>query len=119
MAQSPIPDSWRAVVCAILRDAQVGTIGWTDDYTNRFNRDFPDGYQRDVYDAFLTFLDGASPHGCPVAMGWPPGETWEFFFTFGGKKAYGKILLRTDQQRVVLFSAHLPDKALLRCERLS
>jgi hypothetical protein len=45
-----------------------------------------------------------------------PGETWEFFFTFEGKPAYGKILITKDRKRIVIFSAHKPLKATLSCE---
>lgn len=54
--------------------------------------------------------------GCPVQMDHPPGVTWDFYFTFQKQKLYGKILLRTDAKRVVIFSTHHPDKPKLRCE---
>lgn len=49
-------------------------------------------------------------------MAAPPGETYEFFFSFLGERFYGKILLRPDRKRVVIFSAHRPLKIKLSCE---
>jgi len=49
-------------------------------------------------------------------MDHPTGEAYEFFFEFNRTKTYGKILLRPDLQRLVLFSAHLPTKEKLQCE---
>lgn len=49
-------------------------------------------------------------------MDYPAGETWDFYFTFEGRKTYGKILLRTDGKRIIPYSAHLPEKPKLRCE---
>ncbi len=54
--------------------------------------------------------------GCPIQMDRPAGETWEFFFPFQSRTFYGKILLRTDGRRIVIFSAHLPTKTKLSCE---
>jgi len=46
----------------------------------------------------------------------PVGETYEFYFPFHRTQFYGKILLRPDLERVVIFSAHRPLKPKLSCE---
>lgn len=65
---------------------------------------------------YVSFLESNDPKGCPVQMDYPAGETWDFYFTFEGRKTYGKILLRTDGKRIIPYSAHLPEKPKLRCE---
>lgn len=54
--------------------------------------------------------------GCCCHMDTPPGETYEFYFHFKGQQLYGKILLRADRKRIVIFSAHRPLKPKLSCE---
>jgi hypothetical protein len=69
-----------------------------------------------VYGAFALYLSGRRPTGCAITMKKPVGQTYEFMFTFRGKATYGKILLRADLKRVMIFSAHLPEKPKLSCE---
>lgn len=117
MALQPIPNAWLRRVAGILRRGTSLEIQRTADYSQRLQRDFPDVFESRVITAFLQFLEGAAPHGCPVQMDRPAGETWEFWLILNGKKTYGKILLRTDQKRIMLFSAHLPEKGnKLYCE---
>ncbi|TVP79362.1 MAG: hypothetical protein EA353_06255 [Puniceicoccaceae bacterium] len=116
MALQPIPNAWRRKVAGILRRGTSSEIRRTADYSDKLDKSFPDVFESRVTAAFLQFLEGPNPQGCPVQMDRPAGETWEFWFTLKGKQTYGKILLRTDQQRIVLFSAHLPQKDKLRCE---
>ena len=70
----------------------------------------------EAYQAFRNFLSGAHPHGCNVVMEKPSGETCEFYFPFKNVIFYGKILLRDDHKRVVIFSTHRPLKGKLSCE---
>jgi hypothetical protein len=49
-------------------------------------------------------------------MTFPTGDTWEFYLTYKGQKLYGKILLYPAKNKVLIFSAHLPEKPKLRCE---
>jgi hypothetical protein len=71
---------------------------------------------RQAHDALHQYLNTGKPSGCPVTMDTPSGETYEFLFPFKAKTFYGKILLRTDRQRIVIFSAHRPLKSKLSCE---
>lgn len=117
MAQIAIPEHWRTQVCAILQTEATGTlIEWTADASRRFEASFLERWPSEVYTALKTYLSGQHASGCLITMNTPPGETYEFFFQFDGQKTYGKILLRTDAKRIVLFSAHLPLGANLSCE---
>ena len=117
MAQIEIPASWRKDVCAILATEKSGTlIEWTDDARIRYEADANFAWEHEVYDAFRHFLTSPRPLGCLVVMAKPAGETCEFYFPFNGVRFYGKILLRTDRKRVVVFSAHRPLKPKLSCE---
>lgn len=73
-------------------------------------------WRYEVYQPCRKFLLSGAPIGCPVNMATPPGETYEFYFDFLGEKFYGKILLRPDRKKIVIFSAHRPLKKLLSCE---
>lgn len=117
MAQQEIPAQWRKEVCAILATEATGTlIEWTNDAEREFGASFYDAWANQLYAAFDMYLASHRPTGCPVKMKTTAGETYDFFFQFKGKTAYGKILLRTDRQHVVVYSAHLPEKSKLSCE---
>ena len=117
MAQIEIPEPWRKKVCAILATEETGTlIEWTDDAEDEFQASFVGTWQSQMYAAFQMFFEGNRPTGCPVQMKKSAGETYEFLFKFKGKVTYGKILLRPDQQRITVFSAHLPEKPKLSCD---
>lgn len=64
----------------------------------------------------MAALRPCNLQGCPVQMKSPPGETWEFYFTFRRHRLYGKILLRPDRKGVVIFSGHPPLRPKLFCE---
>jgi hypothetical protein len=117
MAQEVIPEPWRKDVCAILATEATGTlIEWKIDAERRYQAT-PDAlWNYEVYKPFIDFLSSPAPTGCHVTMDTPPGETYEFYFTFKGQRLYGKILLRTDRKRIVIFSAHTPLKPKLSCE---
>jgi len=127
MAQIEIPEGWRKQVCAILASESTGTlIEWTGDAESRYEahaaaakflaNDNEPVWIHEVYQPFRDFLSSPHPVGCPVTMAKPAGETYEFYFQFKRTRFYGKILLRTDGKRVVIFSAHRPLKPRLCCE---
>ena len=116
MALQPIPEQWRKEVCALLKASVDWTIRPTKGFGEEFQKSFPQSFIEDVYEAYISFLEGGSPMGCPVPMDYPAGATWDFYFTFEGKKTYGKIMLRNDHKRIIPYSAHLPKKPKLRCE---
>lgn len=127
MAQQPILEQWRKEVCAILKtEATDRLIEWTGDAEQDYEADatatkmrkgdFDPVWYNEVYEPFRKFLSSPNPTGCLVTMATPPGETYEFFFDFLGEQYYGKILLRKDRKRVMIFSAHRPRKATLSCD---
>ncbi len=116
MALIPIPEPWRKDVCAILETGEKKLIRWTRDSENDFQTSFIDAWPYELYEAFRSYLGGASPMGCEKHMDHPPGSTYDFFFPFKGKKTYGKILLGLNRQFIVIFSAHLPQYPTLSCE---
>jgi len=126
MAQQEIPAQWRKDVCAVLETEDGRRIEWKIDAEQRYEADAtaakmragdPDAvWRHEVYQPFRKFLSAGVPTGCPVNMAVPPGETYEFYFDFLGEKFYGKILLRPDRKKIVIFSAHRPLKKWLSCE---
>ena len=116
MTLQSIPEAWLRDVIATLRRDDPSEIYPTRDFTTRLQSSFPGVFQYEVVEAFRSFLSSGCPRGCPVNMDHPEGESWEFYFPFQGIQTYGKILIRTDRKRIVLFSAHLPTKHKLSCE---
>ena len=116
MAQIEIPKPWRETVCAILASGEKSLIHW--DLLGRIRYEATPGchWTYEAQDAFTDFLSLPNPTGCRVLTMETPGETYDFFFQFKGQKFYGKILLRTDRKRIIIFSAHLPLKEKLFCE---
>lgn len=127
MAQIEIPKPRRDRICAILETEATDTLlEWTTDAERRYEADATAAkvctgdtdpvWRNDVYQPFRDFLCSPHPSGCLVTMDTPPGETYEFYFEFLAERFYGKILLRTDRKRVVIFSAHRPLKPNLSCK---
>ena len=104
MPQVEIPKEWRNRVCEILQTEAIrlGKSSTT--------------WRYEVYGPIREFLSMPHATGCPVVMETPPGDTYEFYFSFLGETFYGKILLRMDHKRLVIFSAHRPLKLKLSCE---
>jgi hypothetical protein len=113
MSQIPIPEIWRTAVVAALKSQR---IQYTKDAFRDWQNDFPSAFKYELEQAFIQFLLLANCMGCHVTMATPPGQTWEFYFQYMKTKTYGKILLRDDGNRVVIFSAHRPMKAKLSCD---
>ena len=116
MAQIEIPEPWRKAVCAILTSDDEKLIYWEPLGRRRFEAIPGCDWGYEAHEAFRNYLSQPCPTGCHKVMDVPPGETYDFFFQFKGRKFYGKILLRTDRKRIVIFSAHLPEREKLSCE---
>lgn len=118
MAQVEISKEWRDAVCAVLKteDTTNRIIRWTSDARTRYESDFLGLWPYQVYAAMRRYLESDNATGCPKSMDHPTGETYEFFFELNKAKTYGKILLRPDRIRIVLFSAHFPARETLSCE---
>jgi hypothetical protein len=117
MAQIEIPEPWRKAVCAILASDDEKLIYWEPVGRRRYEAIPGCDWGYEAHEAFRNYLSQPCPTGCHKVMDEPPGETYDFFFPFKGRKFYGKILLRTDRKRIVVFSAHLPEWEKLSCER--
>lgn len=116
MSLQPIPVTWCIAVYTVLRTSDARAIRYTGDAWARFEATFPDAFRPELQGAYMAALRAGTLLGCPVQMNNPPGETWEFYFSFRGQRLYGKILLRPDRKGVVIFSAHPPLKPKLSCE---
>jgi len=89
------------VGCLVNRSVRLVRAVWSD-------------VGMDPKDAAQAFVAGVIMAIPVMAVVW--ATAWEFFFTFEGKKTYGKIMLVEDRKKVRLYSAHLPEKPRLRCE---
>ena len=116
MAQQEIPEAWRRDVIALLLTEDTKKIVWDPTGRARYEADYYPDWPNEVYASFRNYLGQDKPMGCPVKMDFPPGETWEFLFSYKNRKAYGKILITKDRKRLLLFSAHKPLKDKLSCE---
>ena len=126
MAQQELPVQWRQDVCAVLKTGSSAVIEWTFEGEQRYDEDACEAkmlagevdvaYPDEVYPCFIKYLSSAQPTGCLKNMAKPPGETYDFFFEFFDQKFYGKILLRPECNRVLIFSAHFPEGPFLSCE---
>lgn len=116
MGLKPIPAVWRQTVCAALKCGSNGAR-FTTTGGQRWQNEFPAAFRYELEAAFIRFLSAPQALGCPVRMDHPPGETWEFFFSFRDEKLYGKLLLKkSDGKSVIIFSAHRPSRPTLHCE---
>lgn len=116
MSLQPVPAEWLRAVCGLLRTGDPAQVTFTKEGRLRWSREFPAAFRFELESAFLAALRGGVIHGCPVDLSFPPGTTWEFFFQFQDEKLYGKILLTPDTKRLLILSAHRPERPTLQCE---
>ena len=106
---TPIPESWRKAVVAILRKR---TPGATIEVRQRPRRDwqaaFPDAFEYELIDELARTLSQPI-EGNQVFDMTPPGDIYEFFFYHKSKKMFGKVGLH-ETTLVIVFSAHTPLK---------
>lgn len=113
MSLQPLPAEWRQAVCRALR---AGRSNFTNLGRQKWASSFAGVFKSELEDDLVRQLSKPNPLGCPVPMDYPPGTTWEFWFTHQGCRTYGKLLLEESGQRVLILSAHHPKDAKLRCE---
>jgi hypothetical protein len=116
MPQIEIPKLWRDKVCEILASGNGTLIHWDRLGRKRYEATPGCDWTYEAEDAFRNYLSQARPTGCRVTTMDTPGETYDFFFPFKEQKFYGKILLRTDGKRLIIYSAHPPLRDKLFCE---
>lgn len=113
MSLQPIPEAWRTAVISALKARK---FTFTTEGRKLWQNGFPGAFLHELVDDIVSALSMPNASGCPVRMDYPDGDTWEFWFSHMGFKAYGKILLETDQMNLLILSAHPPRKPKLSCE---
>lgn len=72
---------------------------------------FPESWMSELYDVLEKTLADDCLTGRLVAGLRPPGEAYEFFFSFQGQRMYAKLNLLLPRREVVaVVSAHPPYK---------
>jgi hypothetical protein len=116
MPLQAIPGAWKKNVCAALETESDAFIQWTKDARQRYECSPGAIWVFEAYAAFRAVLRQPTLGGCRVLMEKPSGESYEFYVPFKGAVFYGKILLRDDLKRIVIFSIHPQLKDKLSCE---
>jgi len=109
----PISDSWRKKVVAALKTNNCKIIDWTPQAFQRWQLDSYGGTRPDAYDAIIATLSLPTVLGNETTSF--PGQqaAYEFFFRYGMRDMYGKIALRNDGVRILILSAHKPNRGSL------
>jgi hypothetical protein len=105
-----IPVGWKTAVCAILRTWDQSLIPMTRTAQNDWAATFPGNpWLGSLYDALIAYLSQPDIKGRFAPNMIPPGEAYEFIFTFDGREVLGKINL-TKEGKAHIVSAHIPRK---------
>ena len=109
-----IPKAWRDAVVRILRTNNDRQIEWTPQALQRWKTDTFGAWEYEAYDGLIYALEDDSLQGNQTTA--MPGQlaTYEFMFRHDKHQMYGKIALRTDRVRVLILSAHRPERPTLR-----
>lgn len=113
MSLQSIPVEWRQ---AVIRAIRARRSNFTELGRRKWDASFPGGFKSELEDDLVSFLNNSDARGCPVTMDSPLGITWEFWFRHRDQRTYGKLMLEAGTDRVLIFSAHLPERPKLRCE---
>jgi len=98
------------MVCGILRN-RGKNVTVTQRAQHEWQMAFLDAYSWDLFVALEDAIKDDAILGRLVPDIVPPGEAYEFFFTFKGKQMYGKVnLLTPERKAVIVISAHIPNK---------
>jgi hypothetical protein len=103
----PVPATWRTAVVAILREGDTGKIMLRQRAWRDWQATFPMAWRYNLYEALAEALEQNDLHGKRCEMK-EAGETYAFFFTYQGRKLYGKINLTRPGYLVIIYSAHRP-----------
>ena len=101
-----IPKEWLDQVTEILWRGKDDEIEWTVDGFQGWHLY---GTHDDAHGAMAQSLV-PGVQGRLVKMPIDEGETYAFFFTTRGKQMYGKICLIRGEKKLIIFSAHEPEK---------
>jgi hypothetical protein len=108
---SPIPESWRVRVRAILDSGDLkksvivrerARMNWSDLFPNLF--------VCDLLTALSEALEDSNLIGNQVFDMDEPGQVYEFIFTYATRQIYSKINLCPDGKIIIIYSAHRPLK---------
>lgn len=105
-----IPDLWKNKVRAILTEAPNDSIIVKKRAAEEFQAMFPLSFSYNLYQAFEQALETPGLTGNQVYGMTPEGTTYEFIFLYEKRDVYGKVCLTTDNEVIVIFSAHRPLK---------
>ena len=105
-----IPKQWRDTVREILESCDSSRIVVTMRAKRDWEATFPLSFEFEMYKALGAALGDDQLEGNCVEGMTPPGEVYEFFFEYDGRKLYGKINLLPNGRLVIVYSAHVPLK---------
>lgn len=109
-SEEKIPDEWKQKVRRILLRGEKRSIITTQRAQHEWAAFFPDAWEFDRNNAIATALNQADIKGIQVFGMNPPGDVWEFFAAYQGRKLYVKINLLPDGKIIFIYSVHPPNK---------
>jgi len=118
MAQ-PIPEWWCKAVVKALETYDPHIIDWTTTAFQRWHADTFGCIRGEAYPALIDALSTPGITGNETSAFEGQKAVYEFFFIFqppnGGKRRamYGKIALKNDGLRILILSAHNPQRSSL------
>lgn len=104
----PIPAEWRSQVVRILRSGDKGRIQSTAVSVSDWSATFPAAWDYQRLEALASALSVDGITGKQIGNMVPKCDAYEFFFSFDGRKLYGKIGLLPDGTVIIIFSTHIP-----------
>jgi hypothetical protein len=105
-----VPEQWRTRVCFILDSGDYKRIKIRQRALVDWSALFPALFTCDLLSALSDALKDPELMGNQVLLMQEPGETYEFIFTYSGRRVYSKINLSPDGSVVIIYSAHRPLK---------
>ena len=109
----PIPKSWRTAIIRALQTSDDRINDWTPIARQRWQTDTFGAWKCEAYDLMIAALsnDGVLGNATTTLQG--QLAAYEFFFFRGNMRMYGKIVLRNDEKRILILSAHRAERETL------
>jgi hypothetical protein len=105
-----VPEQWRLRICFILDSGDRKRVLVRHRAILDWSALFPNLFTCDLLSALSEALKDPEIVGNQVLFMQEPGETYEFIFTYLGKRVYAKLNLSPDGKVVIVYSAHRPLK---------
>jgi len=105
-----VPEQWRTRVCFILDSGDRKNIMIRKRALDDWSALFPTLFPGDLLTALSEGLKEPDLMNKEVLFMQELGETYEFIFTYQGKRVYAKINLSPDNKLIIIYSAHRPLK---------